>query len=62
MVWPITTILRDETLVSDDVKTWYKTHCPSGCPAVGLVEATPLKELFQAMHTVFIRLTALGAY
>ena len=41
---------RDQNLVAADVKQWNKTHCPSDCPAVGLLDVTPpLKELFQAM-------------
>ena len=41
---------RDQNLVAADVKQWYKTHCPSDCPTVGLLDVTPpLKELFQAM-------------
>ena len=41
---------RDQNLVAVDVKQWYKTHCPSDCPAVGMLDVTPpLKELFQAM-------------
>jgi len=31
------------------LKKWYKTHCPSDYPAVGLLEATPLKDVLQAM-------------
>ena len=41
---------RDQNLVAADAKQWYKTHCPSDFPAVGLLDVTPpLKELFQAM-------------
>ena len=41
---------RDQNLVAADVKQWYKTHCPSDFPAVGLLDLTPpLKELFQSM-------------
>ena len=39
----------DEQMKYDHVKKWYKTHCPSDYPAVGLLEATPLQDVLQAM-------------
>ena len=48
---------RDQELVVADVKNWYKTHCPSYCPAVGLVGITPLKDLFPAIHIPTVELS-----
>ena len=32
---------RDQNLVAADVKQWYKTHSPSDCLALGLLDVNP---------------------
>lgn len=47
---------RDQSFVSADVRKWYKTHCSSNCPAVGLLGVTPLDNLFQALNMPIIHI------
>ena len=48
---------RDQELVAADLKKWYKNHCPSDYPAVGLLQATPLKDVLQAMDIPIVDLS-----
>ena len=41
---------RYQEMVVADVKKWCETHCPSVYREVGLLDATPLKDVLQAME------------
>lgn len=47
---------RDQPFVSANVKKWYKTHCSSDCPAVGLLGVTPQDNLFQTLNIPIIHI------
>ena len=47
----------DQELVAADVKKWCKTHCPSDYTAVSFLEATPLKDVLQAMDIPIVDLS-----
>jgi len=47
---------QDQAFVFNDIFLWYTSHCSSDCPTVGLVDTTPLKELFQAMDIPVFKL------
>ena len=47
---------RYQNMVEHDVRNWYKKHCPPDYPAVGLLEAKPLKALLEAMNITVVEL------
>ena len=46
-----------QDMVEHDGRNWYKKHCHPDYPAVGLLEATPLKALHEAMDIPIVELS-----